>query len=110
MTSTKRIIANHRNYLNELPVDVELLTKLGGEKLLSESYVKKMTKLVEDKKMSEASRDLVAYIYDYYDEEALGKFCTCLEEFSKDARPSLKRYADIIRKGIEEANSTDETE
>ena len=110
MDSTKKIIAHLRNQLNELPVDAELLTKLGGEKLLPESYVKKITKFVEDGKMSAASRDLITCMYEYYDVETLEKFCTCLEEFSKDARPALKRYAVIIRKRIEEDKNTDETE
>ena len=110
MDRTKKIISDLRIHLNGLPVDAELLTKLGGKKLLPDSYVKKMTKLVEDQKMSDASRDLMTYISEYYDVEMLEEFCTCLEEMSKDARPALKRYADIIKKGIVEARNTDEKE
>jgi hypothetical protein len=102
MDSKKVVItAELTKELSDIPVESSLVTKLLERKILAQESAPRITKLIEDGKPAEAKRELLSYIEKYYTFSYLETFCECLEEFSKDAKPTLLKHVQVIRDEIE---------
>ena len=102
MDSKKVVItAELTTELSDIPVESSLVTKLLERKILAQESAPRITKLIEDGKPAEAKRELLSYIEKYYTFSYLETFCECLEEFSKDAKPTLLKHVQVIRDEIE---------
>jgi hypothetical protein len=102
------ITAELRTELNAIPVESSLVTKLQEKKILATDIAHRITKLSEDRQPTEAKRELLSYIENYYTFSYLETFCECLEELSKDAKPTLLRHVQVIRDELQKQKSANE--
>jgi hypothetical protein len=109
MDSKKVVItAELTKELSDIPVESSLVTKLLERKILAQESAPRITKLIEDGKPAEAKRELLSYIEKYYTFSYLETFCECLEELSKDAKPTLLRHVQVIRDELQKQKSANE--
>ena len=94
----KEVLCNLREYLRDnLPVDVDFLSRLQGKHLLADENADKLRTAIETRGGKSGVDGLLHYMSSYYDEETLEKFCDFLEEYSQPARPLLSKIAKRIR-------------
>ena len=95
----KTAVAHLREHLSSnLDIDGDFLAKLLERKLLSGNDTTRLVTAMETEGRSSAVSQLLDYMCNYYDGNALEKFCRLLEESGKK---SLLESAGEIRKELE---------